>query len=70
MPGHSPLEEVKAVLSDLLAALRATTVGDKALLCEHSAHHPAVAEELGEMLHLLREVYTPPAQSTPPQRSE
>jgi hypothetical protein len=69
MPGHSPLEEVKAVLSDLLAVSRSITVGDKALLREHSTHRPAVTEELGEMVHLLRDLYTPPDESTPQQRS-
>jgi hypothetical protein len=60
MPGHSPLEVLTAVVSDLLATLRSSTVEDSALLQEHSANHPAMAEQLGEMVHLLRDLYTPP----------
>jgi hypothetical protein len=64
MPGHSPLEleVLTAVLTDLKAALQTVTADDKALLRDHSASTPAVAEQLGDMVQLLRDPYTAPSE--------
>jgi hypothetical protein len=45
-----------AAIVDLLAAVQAITVGNKALLREHAAHTPSIGEQLGETVQLLHDL--------------
>jgi hypothetical protein len=72
MPGHGPLEvftaatsDLNAVTIDLLAAVRAISPNDKALLRTHTAASPAAYERLSETVRLLQDLYTKPSLHAP-----
>jgi hypothetical protein len=62
MPGHSPHEGITAAVTDLLAAVQATSDSDKASLRSYAAGHPATGETLIQAVQLLRDMFTIPAQ--------
>jgi hypothetical protein len=55
MPGHCPLEELTAATADLLAAVKATTTCNQALLRQYAV---GPGEHLGQAVLLLRDLYT------------